>query len=100
MSKDKGHEMPACPELPYCPVPYLSGDHDVFEAAHSPAQCSMLLHWQLKYSADTIIQTVANVFRDCKYILCATSVIAHSFLACIYADPGDLEVWLLHMLHG
>jgi len=25
------------------------------------------------------------------------SVIAHSFLACIFVDPGDPAVWLLHM---
>jgi len=93
------------PKLPYCleippPLPNLTGNYTVLEAAHSPAQRSKSVYQQHRYSADTIIQTVVNVIRDWKCNQHATTVIAHSFLPCISTDPGDLAVWLLHMPHG
>ena len=49
-----------------------------------------------------IIQAVVNVFQDRKCIQHAITVIAHSFLAYISTDLGDLAVQLLqcHMDKG
>ena len=43
-------------------LPYLSGNHARNCDCCSPVNSSESIYWQHEYSADTIIQTIANVF--------------------------------------
>jgi len=69
------------PELPYRPksLTLLAIVLNLFEDARSPVQCSKPIYWQNKYSVDTIIQAIANVYQEGKCVQYAITVIAHSF---------------------